>query len=379
MMLSASRNTDSVLSFAPGPTKIYPQIATYYGLGCEKGIFSLPHRSPEFCAILNRAKLLLHQKLAIPVDYQIAFLSSANECWDTLNRSFADLHFLHLFNGSFGEKWFGYRRHLNPEKTVGFELALDTTIDEVCQLLESPTAAKAEVFCLVQGETSNGSLLQPDFIRYLRRAYPQSLICIDATSTMAGLALDWQSGDVWFASVQKCFGQPAGLAVLVLSPGAQEKIAGQCKMPFEAAFYNSLPNILRNTEKSQTTHTPNMAAIFLLAQTLENLPPIAKTAAFLTKRSQYLRQHLAQLGYQTALFQPPQKREADYFALPAPTVLACPYPSEKIGDLKAKALEKGLRLGSGYGKWKDHSFRIANFPQHTDQDYEKLLAFFREI
>ncbi|WP_027002152.1 aminotransferase class V-fold PLP-dependent enzyme [Hugenholtzia roseola] len=374
-MAASALDFNFALSFAPGPTKIYPQMGSYYALGLEKGVFSLPHRSPEFCAIVAEAQSLLHQKLAIPADYQVAFLSSANECWDTLNRTFGGARFLHLFNGAFGEKWFRFRRHFNPNQTQGFDFELDTTLQTVEMLLDTPTSAQTEVFCLVEGETSNGSLLNPAFLSDLRQKSPKALLCIDATSTMAGIELAWQNGDIWFASVQKCFGQPAGLAVLVLSPFAQEKIKEAAQKTQEPTFYNSLPNVLRNIEKSQTTHTPNMVALFLLAQTLKNLPDIAQTAAFLEKRNQFLRASLAQRGYQTALFQPPKNAEGQYFALPAPTVLACPYPSEKLGDLKEKALAQGLRLGGGYGKWKDTSFRIANFPQHTDQDYEKLLAF----
>lgn len=46
---------------------------------------------------------------------------------------------------------------------------------------------------------------------------------MDATSTMGGINLPWLEADVWFASVQKCLGIPAGLGVLICSPKALER------------------------------------------------------------------------------------------------------------------------------------------------------------
>jgi phosphoserine aminotransferase len=57
-------------------------------------------------------------------------------------------------------------------------------------------------------------------MEYYFSKIPDALIAVDATSSMAGVELDWQSADIWFASVQKCFGLPAGMAVMVCSPRA---------------------------------------------------------------------------------------------------------------------------------------------------------------
>jgi phosphoserine aminotransferase len=90
---------------------------------------------------------------------------------------------------------------------------------------------------------------------------------------MAGVELDWQSADIWFASVQKCFGLPAGMAVMVCSPKALQyaEIIGDRK------YYNSLLFMNDNFKKYQTHYTPNVLEIYLLSKILEQIPDISET------------------------------------------------------------------------------------------------------
>jgi phosphoserine aminotransferase len=46
---------------------------------------------------------------------------------------------------------------------------------------------------------------------------------------------------------------------------------------------------------------------------------------------------------------------------------------DKIKQLHQICQIKDIELGKGYGKWKETSFRIANFPAHTIEDIETLI------
>jgi phosphoserine aminotransferase len=51
---------------------------------------------------------------------------------------------------------------------------------------------------------------------------------------------------------------------------------------------------------------------------------------------------------------------------------------ELISGINAEDKDSGLLLGSGYGKWKSDTFRIANFPAYTDDQVNGLLRFLQK-
>jgi len=58
------------------------------------------------------------------------------------------------------------------------------------------------------------------------------------------------------------------------------------------------------------------------------------------------------------------------------TVIGLQGEAGLIDDIKAKAREAGLHLGSGYGPLKSTTVRIANFPAVPDAAFEALVQFF---
>jgi len=61
------------------------------------------------------------------------------------------------------------------------------------------------------------------------------------------------------------------------------------------------------------------------------------------------------------------------------TVIAVEGAEADIKAIKAAAQQAGIILGNGYGKWKDTTFRIANFPAITDEEIEELTVFLRDM
>ena len=58
------------------------------------------------------------------------------------------------------------------------------------------------------------------------------------------------------------------------------------------------------------------------------------------------------------------------------TVIGLAGDAALIEEIKAKAKEAGLQLGSGYGPLKNTTIRIANFPAVSDAAMEALVQFF---
>ena len=339
-----------MITFYPGPSKIYPQVADYAAEALRNGIVSQNHRSPEFMDVVAETMRLLREKLGIPADYHIAFTSSATECWEIVAQSLTAETSLHATNGAFGEKWRQYAHRLKPPYSI----------------------SEADVLCLVQNETSNGTQVPMPMMRRFRQEF-SGLIAVDAVSSMAGLQFDWTLADVWFASVQKCFGLPAGLAVLVYSPQALE----QAERIGEQAHYNSLLFIHDNFRRFQTPYTPNGLGIYLLMRVLQQIPDIAVTDQLIRQRAAgwytFFEQEMA-----GSPFRPLIGADDSNGSVRSDTVIAITGDSADIKAVKTKAKQAGLILGSGYGDWKENTFRIANFPAITDEETGKLKDFLRQ-
>ncbi len=78
------------LSFYPGPSQLYPEVEGYLQDAYRSGILSMNHRSPAFMDMLSGILAAMHEKLAVPTDYEIYFTSSATECWEIVSQSLVE-------------------------------------------------------------------------------------------------------------------------------------------------------------------------------------------------------------------------------------------------------------------------------------------------
>ncbi|MEM8967468.1 MAG: aminotransferase class V-fold PLP-dependent enzyme [Bacteroidota bacterium] len=347
-----------MITFYPGPSKVYPEVPQYVREAYEAGVLSINHRSPEFMEIFRRVRQLVKEKLDVPDSYTVVFSSSATECWEIISQSLVSKKSLHIFNGAFGEKWWRYAQQLVPAtESIVFDREELPDIDQIL-------ADNADLIAITHNETSNGTALPGDWMKKLRKQFPNALIAADSTSSMAGVALPWEAADIWYASVQKCFGLPAGLAVMVLSPQAIE----QTQSLGEKGHYNSLLNIYDQSQRYQTTHTPNVLGIYLLMRTLENRASISEVNTQLTKRFTEWFIMLQNLNYVKLII--------TNDAVQSKTVVPFQATPEVINQLQEQAKEQGIIIGNGYGELKTTTLRIANFPAITDAEIHQLMNFF---
>ncbi|MCU0445797.1 MAG: aminotransferase class V-fold PLP-dependent enzyme [Microscillaceae bacterium] len=356
-----------MLSFYPGPSKVYPQIVEFIQEAQQSGLLSMNHRSQVFMDVCQKAIAGLKTKLHIPNDYTIAFTSSATEVWEMIAQSFHQAHQYHIFNGSFGEKWFDYTAkiklwHARDARVLSTRFPYN---DEK-KLDHSEIYERAEIICLTLNETANGTALSADFMAQVRQQYPQKLIAVDATSGLGGMMIDFNNADIWFASVQKCLGLPAGLGIVILSPQAVH----QAYEVHERNHYNSLAAILDNIRKYQTPYTPNVLNIYLLMRVMQMVDSIDLVSQRLKQQADFYYQFLAQFTEFKLLI--------DNAIVRSPTVIAVSASEEKIKDVKQKAQKQNIILGNGYGEWKETTFRIANFPAITADEIAQLQDFLQK-
>ena len=385
------------MNFYPGPSKVYPQVKDWLKEAYDDGILSIQHRSQKFMQIYESIVKNLQEKHNIPKDYTIVFTSSATECWHILNDTFgndnfSELNAYHFYNGAFSKKWFEYRKANYLKTSFGIEFGHNEELEDKFfqQILQNNYLPN--IICLCQNETSNATQISQKTLSEIRNNRQNDFIFVDATSSWGGQNLNFSDADAWFVSVQKCFGLPAGLGIMALSPNLidfyqneiqnsknnpavvdalnNEKAPAVVGVPTneKPTRYNQLSFLLEKAKDFQTTYTPNVLGIYLLCKVMSFIPNISVTSQKLEKRATDLYDFLEENGYKILI---------ENKAVRSQTVLAVELNEPKLSFLKQKAKESNIILGNGYGKWKQNTFRIANFPQHTDEEFKILKEFLK--
>jgi phosphoserine aminotransferase len=297
--------------------------------------------------------------LDIPDHYSLYFVSSATECWEIISQDLGHLNNLHLFNGAFGEKGF----------TINQALHAKTTQKNPFHQEQLPPAQTydADVIHLTQNETSNGTQLSSEWLQRLRTENPEAIITVDVTSSLGGQVLPIAAADIWFASVQKCFGLPSGMAVMICS----RRVIEYCKQ-HQTYHYNSIQQQELQFTKRQTTHTPNTLGIYLLYKILRN----RKELSDIHKRLKQQALDWYVLFEDHSFFQPLIKNSA----LRSDTIIAVMGEQKNIAAFKTHCAAQNYIIGNGYGHYKDNAFRIANFPSHQVEEIyflQQLLLSFK--
>jgi phosphoserine aminotransferase len=346
-----------MISFYPGPSAIWDNTAEWMKEACECGILSVNHRSSEFAEMLSTTYANIRHTLQIPDEYEVFFTSSATETWEMILQSMPIKSSAHYFNGAFGQKWFEYGNFLSP-KTEAFKFELN----------EIPTVhfTSSDLICVTHCETSNASRVPDSFFNDLRMHSKGQVIAVDATSSMGGVKLPWENGDIWFASVQKCMGLPAGLCVVVTSPIAAERAFHLRKNK----HYNSFTSALENARKLQTTHTPNVLGVYLLGKAMRQMEAIEKIDHQTRQRMKIWYDFLVDMGWSSLVSEKSCQAE---------TVIAISGTKQWIDIVKKNCKSAGFLIGNGYGSWKDSTIRIANFPATKFVDHQRIMEILRTL
>jgi phosphoserine aminotransferase len=344
-----------MVSFYPGPSRLDPKVGQYLREAFESGVLSQNHRSAAFMQLYEQTWTMLRSYFEVPDDYSLYFVSSATECWGILSQELGHLHNVHLYNGAFGEKGFKINQSFHP----------DTVKEITFNKEESPAlqSYSAQVIHLTQNETANGTQLSSDWLTAFRKQNPTAFITVDATSSLGGQVLPMAAADVWFASVQKCLGLPSGMAVLICS----KRVVEFCKKN-KTIHYNSISQLELHFQNRQTTHTPNILAIYLLYRILSERIVLKEIHATLHQQAQ----QWYQLVERHALFEPLIVNKEER----SDTILAIKGEPSDIERFKNHCTQQGYTIGNGYGADKNNTFRIANFPAHQPTEIAFLQNLF---
>ncbi len=346
------------LFFTPGPSQLYPTVPMHIQNALEQKICSISHRSQQFEELFSSTTKGLRKLLTIPEEYAVVFVGSGTEAMERIVENTVEKSSFHLVNGSFSRRWFEIAQELGKDAKKK-EAILGKGFSDI------PKISKVtELICFTHNETSSGVALLPEFMYEIKNKYPQALIAVDTVSSSPYVNLDYKKLDCVFFSVQKLFGSPAGLGVIILSPQAIEKAHSLQKKRISIGSYHTFPTLITWAQKNQTPETPNVLGIYLLNEVVNDF--LKKGIGNIRKETEqkaetiyaFLDTHITYTSFVEKLFR-------------SSTVIVA-----EVGDslvVQNKLRQKGFIVGGGYGSFKERQIRIANFPAITMGDIENLL------
>ncbi len=360
--------------FTVGPSQLYPTAKKHIQNALKEDICSISHRSEKFREIYGDTVAALKSLLNIPENFEIFFLSSATEAMERVIQNCVGKNSFHFVNGAFSKRFFEISGQLGKDAKK-HEAALGRAFD--FKQIEIPR--ETELICCTQNETSGGTSIPLEDIYAAKKSHPDKLIAVDIVSSAPYCKLDYSLVDCAFFSVQKGFGLPAGLGVLIVNEKCLEKSERLEKEGACVGSYHRFSEMKKQGEKNQTKETPNVLGIYLLGRIVRDMLELG------IERIRKETEEKAGMVYDFFDNHPrfkPFISEKNNPASPAGgrsqtvIVIGTPDGSKEIVE---KLKKKGMIVGTGYKDHKDTQIRISNFPAHSVEDIKNLLKEFKNI
>lgn len=349
--------------FIPGPVLVKEDVLKQLARP------TLGHRGKEY-AQLHAETVDMLKKLLFTGQNIFISTSSASGIWEAAIRNCvaSDETVLCTMCGAFSDKWASVAKSCGRNvEQLKVEWGNATTPELIDEKLAS---GKYAAVTIVYNETSTG-LTNPvyDISKMMKEKYPDVLVFVDAVSAMIGLPMHFDdlAWDVAFASVQKAFAIPPGLAVAVVSDRALEKAAN---VPGRG-YYFDFVKWAKSAEKNQTLVTPNIPHIMALNYQCHKL---------INEGMENVWNRHKQMG---ELVRGWAKEKLGLFCEEryASNTLTAVKNTRGINiaeTIKALQEKHNTIFGNGYGKLKEQTFRIAHMGDITLDDLKELLAWIDE-
>ncbi len=352
--------------FTAGPVACFPEVLKAMSFQ----MFS--HRSKEYQALHRDTTLRLAEFLEAKKATVLLIPASGTGFMEASIRNAVTPggKVLVTIIGAFGNRYrevveSNGRKAVVLEKKPG-EPVLPEELDEA--LKKNPDV---EAVTITYNETSTGVLNPLPELAKVAKEHDK-LVFVDAVSAMgaADIKVDEWGLDLVFASSQKAFGVPPGLAMAAVSEAVFEK----AKNIPNRGWYFDLLKYKKYLEKQWSTpSTPPIPQIIALNVVLRTIEAMGGKKAWLdmyARRAERIRKGVLDLGLE--LFATP-----GYYS-PTITVVKTP-PGVRGVDVYNKMRERGFEIAKGYGPVKEYTFRIGHMGYITDEEIDELFKNLREV
>jgi phosphoserine aminotransferase len=333
--------------------------------GSGRAYLGTSHRQPPVKSLVHRIRAGLTELFTLPDGYTVVLGNGGTHAfWDAAASGIIRAHSQHLSFGEFSAKFAGI-----TERAPW--LSRPTVVESVpgTHPLPRPDQA-ADVYALTHNETSTGVAMP---IARVAGADPDSLVIVDATSAAGGLPVRASEFDVYYFAPQKCFGSDGGLWLALMSPAAVDRVMEIAASGRYIPDFLSLRIALESSAKDQTSNTPSVATLFLLAEQIEWMLAqggLSWTTGRTARSAAILYDWAERSDYVTPFVTDPAQRSQ---------VVGTIDVSPQVGSLSADEIAATLRANGivdteSYRKLGRNQLRIAMFPSIDPADIEALTA-----
>jgi 2-aminoethylphosphonate-pyruvate transaminase len=308
----------------------------------------LCHREPEYSEIFDRVRRKLLKVAGVADDWALVMLAgsgtAAMEAM-TISSTRPGRKLLVCRNGIYGERI----------ETIARRAGIDVVIVEASNLEPIDPAAVATVLdadpaidavAVVHHETTTG-LLNP--VREIAAAAKEhgAVVAVDAISSFGAEDLDLDGIDFMASTSNKCLHGLPGIALVLVSPRGQQRIA---EVPPRSLYFD-LGNYLVAQARRSVPFTPSIPALYGLDVALDELldESLEHRKVYYRARADYLDRELARLGLEPRVAAP--HRSHSVRSLPLP-------PGIDYDTLHDTVKEDGYIIYAGLGDAARTSFRV---------------------
>jgi phosphoserine aminotransferase len=356
------------VSFAPGPTELHPAVRAELRSVAGDGYLSESHRSGAVRREVSRLDEALRALLGIPDGYRVLLLGSATEAMERIVEGVRPAPSFHLVQGAFGRRF----RDIAENAGVAVEM-LEVPDGSSFRAHDVTLPPGAELLAMTQNETSTGARIPPSEVALLaaRARAAGALVAADLVTGWPTEPVNPAWLDAGFLSVQKGFGLPPGLGILVASPALVERARELRGQGIPVGGWMHLPALADAADRNETVATPNTLAIRLLARVAEAYLGEGGQAALSGRAERGFERWWEAIkaldalgGVRLTPFVPDRELRSRTVAVVA----------VQGADRIREALQsRGLIVGDGYGPWKSRHLRVAHFPVQTPEMQGRLL------
>ena len=334
----------------PGPSDLYPEVMTALGLP------GVGHLDPVFIELMDSIKAA--QRAAFQTESAHSFTISAPAS-AAMEAAIANLvepgdEVLVCINGVFGGRMAEMaRRHGAKVHKLGFDWGQPVAPEKVEDMLRQHPSTNLVAF--VHAETSTGVRSDAEAISAVAREH-DCLTLMDTVTGLGGIpvAMDEWELDVVFSGSQKCLSCVPGVAPLMVSEKAWERIRSRRSPPVSWFLdLQLLAGYWEGNGRRAYHHTAPVSAMYAWHAALARLLEEGLEAAWNRHRklSDELGRQLAKLGLERVV--------DPAWALPQLTVVGVPDDCADEAAVRSRLLsEFGLEIGAGLGDWAGNVWRI---------------------
>ncbi len=344
----------------PGPSELYFTVQDHMRSAMFNGVGSISHRSDGFKDIYKDTVNALSQLLDIPDEFAILFASSATEIWERSLQNINPDKPGFFINGAFSDKF------LKTAEEIGFNAETYYWTENNWDFDRYTSLADRDFIGIAQNETSLGIATPIEVINEIRTINPDAFLAVDMVSGLPFYQPDWKNWDSVYFSVQKGFGLPAGLGVWIIR---RFKIKSKAKV----SPHRNLKKWLEAADNYQNPETPNVLGIYLLGKVCEDMN---RRGIDIIRSETSYKAALTYNAIEASSYLKPFVKDK---AFQSKTTIVAECVGVRSTEIIDYLLKSGIQIGSGYGNHSDSHIRIANFPTHSKEVFERLVDALEEL